>query len=111
MKKVTFLHCYMQQSCIKVTSLDVSILDEIMRNPLSVTFQVRIEGSVQKVSEEESEQYFHSRPRGSQIGAIASGQVFALSLFGSPSLVLIPSLLHTQLTVVHFFSEHCNSRT
>ncbi|KAL8261503.1 hypothetical protein R6Q59_025552 [Mikania micrantha] len=36
--------------------------------------QVRIEGSVQKVPEEESENYFHSRPRGSQIGAIASKQ-------------------------------------
>ncbi|XP_022159026.1 pyridoxine/pyridoxamine 5'-phosphate oxidase 1, chloroplastic isoform X2 [Momordica charantia] len=36
--------------------------------------QVRVEGSVQKVSEEESEQYFHSRPRGSQLGAIASPQ-------------------------------------
>lgn len=30
---------------------------------------------MQKVSEEESEQYFHSRPRGSQIGAIVSQQV------------------------------------
>ncbi|KAK3030168.1 hypothetical protein RJ639_039645, partial [Escallonia herrerae] len=36
--------------------------------------QVRVEGSVQKVSGEESEQYFHSRPRGSQIGALASKQ-------------------------------------
>ncbi|KAL5777315.1 hypothetical protein ACOSP7_010241 [Xanthoceras sorbifolium] len=36
--------------------------------------QVRVEGSVQKVSNEESEQYFHSRPRGSQIGAIVSKQ-------------------------------------
>ncbi|CAK9163594.1 unnamed protein product [Ilex paraguariensis] len=36
--------------------------------------QVRVEGLVQKVSEEESEQYFHSRPRGSQIGAIVSPQ-------------------------------------
>ncbi|XP_057974148.1 pyridoxine/pyridoxamine 5'-phosphate oxidase 1, chloroplastic [Malania oleifera] len=36
--------------------------------------QVRVEGDVQKVSEEESEQYFHSRPRGSQIGAIVSKQ-------------------------------------
>jgi NAD(P)H-hydrate epimerase len=34
-----------------------------------------VEGSVQKVPDEESEQYFHSRPRGSQIGAIASKQV------------------------------------
>lgn len=36
--------------------------------------QVRVEGSVEKVPEEESEQYFHSRPRGSQIGAIVSKQ-------------------------------------
>lgn len=36
--------------------------------------QVRVEGSVQKVSDEESEQYFHSRPRGSQLGAIVSQQ-------------------------------------
>ncbi|MED6207105.1 Pyridoxine/pyridoxamine 5'-phosphate oxidase 1, chloroplastic [Stylosanthes scabra] len=36
--------------------------------------QVRVEGSVQKVSDEESEQYFHSRPRGSQLGAIVSKQ-------------------------------------
>ena len=34
-----------------------------------------MEGSVQKVADEESEQYFHSRPRGSQIGAIVSKQV------------------------------------
>uniref|UniRef100_A0A1D1XRX4 NAD(P)H-hydrate epimerase n=2 Tax=Anthurium amnicola TaxID=1678845 RepID=A0A1D1XRX4_9ARAE len=36
--------------------------------------QVRIEGSVVKVSDDESEIYFHSRPRGSQIGAIVSKQ-------------------------------------
>lgn len=36
--------------------------------------QVRIEGSVKKVSLKESEEYFHSRPRGSQLGALASEQ-------------------------------------
>ncbi|GAB2224244.1 hypothetical protein Droror1_Dr00004996 [Drosera rotundifolia] len=36
--------------------------------------QVRLEGPVAKVSEKESEHYFHSRPRGSQLGAIVSNQ-------------------------------------
>ncbi len=36
--------------------------------------QIRIEGVVEKVSREQSERYFHSRDRGSQIGAWASKQ-------------------------------------
>ena len=36
--------------------------------------QIRIEGMVEKVAREESEAYFHTRPRGSQIGAHASPQ-------------------------------------
>ncbi|MGI8819549.1 MAG: pyridoxamine 5'-phosphate oxidase [Chthoniobacterales bacterium] len=36
--------------------------------------QIRIEGSVEKTSREESEEYFHSRPLGSQLGAWASRQ-------------------------------------
>ncbi len=55
---------------------------EITKNPLgALTFfwgtlerQVRIEGTIEKLSKEQSDQYFHSRPRGSQIGAVASPQ-------------------------------------
>ncbi|XP_032093088.1 pyridoxine-5'-phosphate oxidase isoform X1 [Thamnophis elegans] len=36
--------------------------------------QVRIEGSVEKLPEQESEKYFHSRPKSSQIGAVVSRQ-------------------------------------
>ncbi len=55
---------------------------ELLENPFAaLTFywdklerQVRIEGKVQKVSRQESESYFKSRPHGSQIGAWASEQ-------------------------------------
>lgn len=43
-------------------------------NWLELQRQVRIEGSVVKVSPEESTAYFQSRPKGSQIGAWASPQ-------------------------------------
>ena len=36
--------------------------------------QIRINGTVEKTSREISKKYFHSRPRGSQIGALASAQ-------------------------------------
>jgi len=41
--------------------------------------QVRIEGKVEKLDKEASEAYFHSRPQGSQIGAIASPQSQVIS--------------------------------
>lgn len=55
---------------------------ELMANPYAaLTFywsslnrQVRIEGSIEKVTAQESEDYFQTRPRGSQLGAWASPQ-------------------------------------
>lgn len=55
---------------------------ELAENPnISVLFywgylhqQIRIEGTVEKISPEKSTQYFQSRPKGSQIGAWASPQ-------------------------------------
>ncbi|GFR10957.1 pyridoxine-5'-phosphate oxidase [Trichonephila clavata] len=55
---------------------------EITANPqVSLLFyweplcrQVRIEGSVVKISQKESEDYFHSRPRSSQLSAVVSQQ-------------------------------------
>jgi len=41
---------------------------------LPIQRQVRIEGKISKVSDEISNEYFSKRPRGSQIGAIASPQ-------------------------------------
>lgn len=41
--------------------------------------QVIIQGEATKVSREESESYFHSRPRGSQLGANASNQSAVIS--------------------------------
>jgi pyridoxamine 5'-phosphate oxidase len=40
----------------------------------SLRRQIRIEGPLEEVSEEEADNYFHSRPRNSQIGSAASDQ-------------------------------------
>ena len=40
--------------------------------------QIRIEGKIKKISRQDSQNYFHTRPFESQIGAIASNQSYVL---------------------------------
>jgi pyridoxamine 5'-phosphate oxidase len=64
------------------TNYDSAKGQQLMANPdCALVFwwgelerQVRIEGSVEKISAEESDFYFQSRPRASQLGAWASPQ-------------------------------------
>lgn len=64
------------------TNYDSTKAKEIAEQPnISLLFlwkklqrQVRVSGIAQKISKEESEAYFHSRPKGSQIGAWVSPQ-------------------------------------
>ena len=58
----------------KARDLTVNPNAEILFVWLELERQVRIRGRVEKVSSEESEEYFHSRPTNSQIGAWASKQ-------------------------------------
>lgn len=61
------------QSC-KGQQLDVNPQASVVFHWPYLGRQIRIEGTVEKTSREVSEEYFHSRPRGSQIGALASQQ-------------------------------------
>jgi pyridoxine/pyridoxamine 5'-phosphate oxidase len=45
-----------------------------LTGPCRAVCVCRVEGAVEKVSEAESTEYYHSRPRGSQIGAWVSEQ-------------------------------------
>jgi pyridoxamine 5'-phosphate oxidase len=58
----------------KARQLDVNPYASLVFYWNELDRQVRVEGSVTKVSEEESREYFRSRPRESQIGAWASEQ-------------------------------------
>jgi pyridoxamine 5'-phosphate oxidase len=58
----------------KATELDENPEASLIFHWTILQRQVRLEGSVERVSEGESEAYFHSRVRGSQVGAWASAQ-------------------------------------
>jgi pyridoxamine 5'-phosphate oxidase len=80
--RVVLLKGYTPEGFIFFTNYDSNKGKEITANPnVAMNFfwkelerQVRITGTIKKISEEESAEYFHSRPLGSQVGAWASPQ-------------------------------------
>ncbi|ORY36143.1 pyridoxine/pyridoxamine 5'-phosphate oxidase [Rhizoclosmatium globosum] len=76
--RIVLLKAFDQRGFVFYTNYNSRKSQNLIENPwASITFywkerQVRIEGSVTKTSAEESDAYFASRPRGSQIGAWVS---------------------------------------
>lgn len=80
--RIVLLKGYDENGFVFFTNYNSHKAEEIAANPfVSLVFfwkelerQVRIEGTISKVSMEESDAYFNSRPVGSRIGAWASPQ-------------------------------------
>lgn len=80
--RVVLLKGLNQEGFIFYTNYQSHKASELAENPnaalvfnwLELQRQVRMEGSVKKISRESSKEYFQSRPKGSQIGAHASPQ-------------------------------------
>ncbi len=80
--RVVLLKSFNEEGFVFYTNYESRKAIELIENPhSSIVFdwhmmerQVRIEGIAKKVSEEESDKYFYSRPRESQIGAWVSPQ-------------------------------------
>jgi pyridoxamine 5'-phosphate oxidase len=65
---------YTNYNSRKARELDANPYASLVSYWVQLDRQVRVEGSVERVSAAESEAYFHTRPRESQIGAITSPQ-------------------------------------
>ncbi|MBS1579615.1 MAG: pyridoxamine 5'-phosphate oxidase [Bacteroidetes bacterium] len=80
--RIVLLKGYDENGFVFFTNYNSHKGQELIENPFAaIVFfwnelerQIRIEGMVEKISQQESEEYFHSRPAGSQIGAWASPQ-------------------------------------
>ncbi len=80
--RVVLLKSSDESGFVFYTNLDSRKAKELRANPFAalcfywepIHYQVRVEGPVELVSEDEADSYFATRPRGSQIGAWASKQ-------------------------------------
>jgi pyridoxamine 5'-phosphate oxidase len=80
--RIVLLKGFDERGFVFYTSYEGRKSEEIEANPrCALVFywgelerQVRVEGGVSRIPEEESDEYFGSRPRGSQLGAWASEQ-------------------------------------
>lgn len=80
--RIVLLKDYDERGFVFYTNYESHKGQQLLANPWgAIAFwwaqlerQVRIEGQVEKVSAAESDAYFHSRPRGSQLGAWTSNQ-------------------------------------
>ena len=80
--RIVLLKSFDEKGFVFFTNYESRKGNELYVNPFaSLVFywdkidrQVRIEGSIEKISKQESEEYFHTRPPGSRIGALASPQ-------------------------------------
>lgn len=80
--RVVLLKSFNEEGFVFYTNYDSRKAIELTNNPYaSIVFdwhvmerQVRIEGVAKRVSAEESDKYFYSRPKGSQLGAWVSPQ-------------------------------------
>lgn len=85
--RIVLLKGYDSNGFVFFTNYESAKGKELMDNPYAALVffwkelerQVRIEGKVEKVSAEESDEYFHSRPEGSRIGAWSSPQSAIIS--------------------------------